>query len=871
MSKCRLTSYKRVIVIIALSLAMIVTLITYDKTISFAEAYSQSKIVNELQSSQAEPKIIEEDQEVQSDTIIADKDVKKDINNEPKRSNTRPRRVANVTWQYNAYGVVGSQYAFSDHWLEYYFTDDDNDPLDFYVKIGNGNLSQNGITYLTDENNNNVTTFIYTPTTAGTYDIKIYAYDGTDYSTQYVKITLLVTTANSTNNYYTNISVSSSVTDFTVLNSSGGDVSIGSGTTSNGITTYSCVLGKGTYTFSGVPSNGNQASGMYFTVPTSSSAVGSSSNPDVINIKQINVTVSGLDVNNVLGELSGSDYDLHLVNAAGNDVGLGISSSNLGNSQTIPLLIFANGNSELYNYCIEPKGTYASNNAAYFEGNVTYTGTTTVNKSITLPEAITYTFNVPTGATMQVFKQLRNYQIKKVSPVSETPITSGSIDTYTYRLPKNTTDNTYTYRVSDMSNNKVTKAGYLDLTGESDKTKCVSFDSTTPTEKSLNPDGTSKYDSSTTLGSRAEDSVLLNVKKDSNTHFSHNFRSLAAGQTFKLRAYRGAWQIINSDFANIMIEPDFHFTVVRGNDLITIDQDPDDNGNQSWCNVTANSNASGLAIVKVTYDAIDVDGLSYSGNTSQKFYATAEGREGYAIFNIGGTEIDGLMINAATSGTRDAGVDWDSEIDTFYYLGNSGTLKINPTAPDDTVTEVAYTHSASGSFTTVTKNGNYYDIPVSGNFNLIRIKAGTKVEYVPIRASKVTILVDDQELTSSTTVTVNQNHTIKLRGVYMPVPKFSGIYNPTMNKANYTVGNSTVSGNNLQYNFITQNKITWKPTSTGTYNFTNGYHSMRMFCNTTAKWGHHRLLTDTGIGANFSAGLVNGVFNIYPDFSIEVN
>ena len=118
MSKCRLTSYKRVIVIIALSLAMIVTLITYDKTISFAEAYSQSKIVNELQSSQAEPKIIEEDQEVQSDTIIADKDVKKDINNEPKRSNTRPRRVANVTWQYNAYGVVGSQYAFSDHWLE---------------------------------------------------------------------------------------------------------------------------------------------------------------------------------------------------------------------------------------------------------------------------------------------------------------------------------------------------------------------------------------------------------------------------------------------------------------------------------------------------------------------------------------------------------------------------------------------------------------------------------------------------------------------------------------------------------------------------------------------------------------------------------
>lgn len=843
---------KKSAILISLTLATLLILsLLISPAISFAAKENKAEVI-ETQETEA-PKHAE------LNPLDTQEDAAK---KEPSRSGSAPHLKSNVTTSYTAYGIVNEEFEFSDHWMEYYFEDPENDTLSFYASINDGVQSQSYFTVLTDEDDSDVTTFTYTPASAGTYDIKIYANDGTSTSTDYLNITLVVESSNSSNTCYVNINIASAVNDFTIKNSSGKTVRIGSGSISNNVKTYTMNLAKGTYTFEGTPVNGDQPSGMSFTVPTTSGA-GTSSNPDVINIKEVDVTVSAASA------LHCDEYDFHLVNASGNDVTPGRSTATLSSSTVMPLLVLANGNAELYNYIVEP-GTFnnSSNYAAYYEGNVTFTGTATTAKAITLPSAITCTFNVPTGATMQVFKQLRNYQTVEVSSAGN-PTTSNGIDTYTYRLPQSSTDKTYTYRVSDIDHNKVTKAGYLDLSSAFNKS--VSFDTSSPTEKSLNADGSSKYNSSTTLGSRAEDSVLLNVKKDSNTHFSHNFRSLAAGETFKLRAYRGAWQIINSDVGNIMIEPDFHFTVVKGADLITVDQDPNNDGHQSWCNVTANSGASGLAIVKVTYDAIDVDGMSYSNNTSQKFYATAEGREGYAIFNVGGTEIDGLMINAATSGTRDAGVDWDSEIDTFYYLGNSGTLKINPTAPDDTVTEVAYTHSATGSFTTVTKNGNYYEIPISGNFNLIRIKAGTKVEYVPIRASKIKILVDDQELTSSTTVAVNQNHTIKLSGIYIPVPKFSGIYNPMMNKVNYTVGNSTVSGNNLQYNFITQNKITWKPTSTGTYNFTNGYHSMRMFCNTTAKWGHHRLLTDTGVGANFSAGLVNGVFNIYPDFSITVS
>ena len=782
---------------------------------------------------------------------------------DPVRGGNKPHLKSNVTSTFNATAIVGQQFGFSDHWLEYYFEDPENDPLDFYVSVDEANVNQNGITYLVDENNDPVTTYVYTPSSQGRVTIELFAHDGTSMSTDRIRINLTVKAANNTDAVYTNININSSVTDFVVKDSTGTSVSIGSGTTSGNVTTYSPTLSKGTYTFEGKPANGNKTSGMSFTVPTTA-GTGTSSNPNVINIKQVDVTVSAAST------LDGSQYDLHLVNAAGDDVSLGVSTSSLSSYTTIPFLVLANGNAELYYYDVKP-GTFtnSSNYAAYYEGNVTFTGSDTATKAITLPTAISCTIDVPTGADVKIYKQLRNYQNVEVEDIAGSPVTSGGRDTYTYKLPQNSKDKTYTYRVSDMANNKVTKAGYLNLSSAISKT--INFDSSSPTEKSLNADGTSKYNSATTLGSRAEDSVLLNVKKDSNTHFSHNFRSLSEGETFKLRAYRGAWQIINSDVDNIMIEPDFHFSVVKGSSLITIDQDPANDGHQSWCNVTANANASGLAIVKVTYDAIDVDGMSYSNNTSQKFYATAEGREGYAVFNVGGTEIDGLMINADTSGTRDTGVDWDSEIDTFYYLGASGTFKIDPTAPNDTITEVAYTQSPTGNFTTVTKSGNYYNIPISGNFNLIRIKAGTKTEYVPIRASQVTVLVDDQPLTSTTTVTKNVNHTIKLRGVYMPVPKFSGIYNPMMNQVNYTVGNTTLKSKSLQYNFITQNTITWKPTASGSYTFSNGFHSMRMFCNVTARWGHHRLLTDTGIGANFSAGLVNGVFNVYPQFSITVS
>ena len=792
----------------------------------------------------------------------------------PSRSGTAPHLISNITHTYSATGIVGQQFAFDDHCLEYYFEDAEHDALDFYVTIDGGAYTQSGITYFLDENNNQVTTFYYTPTAVDNQgiEIRLYAYDGTYMSSDYIEITLKVRAANSSDAVVTTINVNDSVTDFKLKDSTGTVVSIGSGTTSGNVTTYSPTLSKGMYSFEGKPAGGNQASGMSFTVPTTA-GTGTSSNPNVINIKEVDVTVSAGST------LNGSQYDLHLVNAAGNDVTPGVSTSSLSSYTTIPLLVLANGNAELYNYVVEP-GTFtnSSNYAAYYEGNVTFSGTGVTTKSITLPAAINYTFDIPTGSTLQVFKQLRNYQTSLVSAFSG-PSTSGNTDRYVYKLPQNGSG--YTYRVSNT--NKITHAGFLSLSSAGSKTVSLSSDSpsltlaqatASPSQETNNIfNMTAGYNTSTTVGSRAEDSVLVNAHTGSAGNYSalyHNYINLPVGSSYKIRGYRGAWQIINSDTANIMIEPDYHFQVVEGtaSDL-TLTQDSVHN---SWCTVTPNSGASGVYVIKVTYDAIDVDGMSYSNSAQQRFYATANGREGYIVINVNSNKYADMTLNAETSGSRDANMDWDSEIDTVYYTGSQGTLTFAPAIAGKTISSVQFSTTPGGTYTNATyANGKYTVHPVQG-YNMIKVTCSDNtVAYAPIRAAQIRILVDDVDLATNPTVAVNTNHTIKLDGVYMPVPKFSGIYNPMMNKANYTVDNATVSGNNLQYNFITQNKITWKPTSTGTYNFTNGYHSMRMFCNVTAKWGHHRLLTDAGVGANFNAGQVNGVFNIYPDFTITVS
>ena len=278
---------------------------------------------------------------------------------EPTRTNHKPTLKDNVTSEYTAHGVVGTQFGFANEWLEDLFTDEDTgDTITYYSSLDGGvTKTQDGITTLYDEDHNRyVTTYTYTPTTAGTKEIRLYAYDGTVFSDDYVKITLTVSSVNNNTDVYTQIKVNSDVASFKVYNSEDDEVTLGI-TLSDGIKTYYGLLSRGTYSYSGVPAGGdsNYPSGMTFDIPDDYNVDGTEEDPDIIYIKQVNVTVnadhSHTDPDYPESPLNPGLYTLSLKDADLQDVIVGKISNPTLNKVT-PVLVYAHGNAELYTYTV---------------------------------------------------------------------------------------------------------------------------------------------------------------------------------------------------------------------------------------------------------------------------------------------------------------------------------------------------------------------------------------------------------------------------------------------------------------------------------------------------------------------------------------
>lgn len=155
-----------------------------------------------------------------------------------------------------------------------------------------------------------------------------------------------------------------------------------------------------------------------------------------------------------------------------------------------------------------------------------------------------------------------NYNTVLVTGGTKTPAANGTVD-HTYKIGASK----YSYRAS--MEGKVTQAGYLDR-----KTNVtVTFDE---------ENGPKTQEPSTAANHEA--SLLLNLNE-------RNKLALGVGESFKVRGYRGAWQIVNTIVDNVMIEPDFHFTVLSGEDVISITQTNGGNAGGNWAFITAKKRA----------------------------------------------------------------------------------------------------------------------------------------------------------------------------------------------------------------------------------------------------------------------------------------
>lgn len=461
----------------------------------------------------------------------------------------------------------------------------------------------------------------------------------------------------------------------------------------------------------------------------------------------------------------------------------------------------------------------------------------------------------PKDAAVTFYKQEANYVVQAVNP--DNTVTDG--DTTMYLFKGTAAHSNYQYRA--MMNGKVTQAGYL----KDGDQLTVSFSDRVPADTS----STLAYD---------DNNVLLNIDDSKDT----NELVMQVGDTFKLRSYRAAWQVVNTTMDNQMIEPDFHYAVLSGNDVISVAATVESakgtnycsgNATGNWMNVTALK--QGTAVIAVWYDAMDIYGANPTNAAGiSTFGATDPANYGYVMVNVGADSTVDITPVSADG-------DWDAEFDTVYYTGDNGIFTFTSDAAKAvTVTNLYSTTMGAAQSVTKSDDGKW-NVPVLNGSNLITITSDAGTDYRLIRAKKVAVTYTDVTTGKSaddiSKLEVTKGDTIKIHydGLNMPIPKMSGIYNPgymgTAKVAYMLDGKYTVLSAGTQYDFASSEKsdITFKIPSAGKHTLT-GYISLSSMGD---DFGNHRNTTDMGRTANMSASEKFGSFGSLPEivFTAEDN
>ena len=613
---------------------------------------------------------------------------------------------------------------------------------------------------------------------------------------------------------------------------------------------YEVTVPEGMYSYRAVDTADNhELGGMTFEAPVSVE-IGADGKPIHNEQKMTLVRVNYYTENPKVQKVG--DYSINIMPGKMKSVVTGaqyIYNDGFDDFVITPTLLFAHGNALLYNWQVtlneELSKTYGvalSINKTFSEG-----ASRTIEETFFLKSLVSYTVTAPKGATVRFFNQIKNFNVEELPVASTTENEDGTV-TSVLRAP----GGNLMYRVS--MEGKVTKAGYLDTSKNKDIT--VTFG------ESENPKSTVNNVDSAMLAKRMESSTLVNVNGQNNL-------SLGVGETFRLRAYRGAWQIINSDTANIMIEPDFNYAVLSGGSHIKMTPaanrctgNAGEGEKTNWMDIEGVS--EGVAIIEVSYDAIEIGGSTqYTGI----YGATDPKRTSLVVINVGGAKGELSMRAVGTENT------WDTEYDTVYTLTNAAVFSFNATLDGEKPT-VQFSTDKGKTWKNVGENadGSFTALGLVEGNNILKFTANGKTAYQVVRAAKITYTVTN-ETRGGDVAYIGDNISVVFHGLYQPVPKFSGIYNPGFgqgHKVTYTTSDNAefVKASGGQYDFISTNKYTFKVIADGDIKLTGGNVHFNVM-GTESPLGGHRILTDNGVGANFSAVSTIHVRDVMPDITIS--
>ena len=549
-----------------------------------------------------------------------------------------------------------------------------------------------------------------------------------------------------------------------------------------------------------------------------------------------------------------------------------------------PTVLYAAGNACLYNTY-----AYPDIDGYIFTQSINQTfraGSGAGTKNLTINTGVKLTVTVPADAAFGLYFQWNNFNTTEVEPMGVTESddgwrSSGDTKSADYFISKSSGN--YTWRLSQPGH--VTRAGWLSSLTADQKLNLTASTATDRLSHDFSQLGTA---------TATRDEADLQVNLDPS-----GFEVLDG--TTRVRAYRH-WQIINSDAGNIMVEPDFHWSVMGDGDA-RIQTVNGGNTTANWADVTPGTKDS---IITVYYDSVDVTeanpnaGTQNVGSHGGLYPATQPQRVGVIV--VGGTGVThgnadaDVDFNMTPGVTTTRSMEWDYNYDTWYYEAGETDPALRFTVVKNTgsvmveyafvATNAAMVTSVSAFQTASVGEDGRYIVPL-GAFNtagngmggtvILRMTDESGVSYRLVRVAKVTITAENASHKGEDIMPGDQ---VKLTfsGMFRGVNKISGIFNPTLFKPTYHNGESKFDGTLGQYQRMDNSSVTVtvpedlpfaEGADTAACVFTNGYTYGSMY-SAANPFAFLYGMTDTGVGTNFNAVTVNYYMNHYADAAVTV-
>ncbi len=320
------------------------------------------------------------------------------------------------------------------------------------------------------------------------------------------------------------------------------------------------------------------------------------------------------------------------------------------------------------------------------------------------------------------------------------------------------------------------------------------------------------------------------------------------------------WWTTNRDWTMgggyMWFQPNYHYTVLDengepSNAVVSVDE----NGV-----ITANGN--GTAIVKVTYDAINI---AYDSADSSKGNGVKDSYASNGFFGALWPENTGVFV--VTVGAGDSGIDKgttlefpngtravDADFDVIYFTGDSGSYSFTPATSGVTVsvanpTVGSYDDCNSMTFSgfrTLTANADgSYDVPLTDGRNILKLEKDGKANYQVLNAKKTNITVNGMPL----------DECVVCAGEELSI-KFDTLFNP-LNRNQYINGDVAPM-------YYTLSGLPGKHAGTG-----RGPYGYYFFPSNEAKHTLHSFLVETDDGTQWHNPIVqeDGELTIPADFT----